>query len=272
MGSRGGVRASEDASILAGRRLAMHLMVQPSLAGILFNNPLLADQGLVSRLLATAPDSIAGTRFYCDEAPETDLNIKRYGAILLAILETTPPFVSGSRQELAPRPLNLSGRARAQLIRFGDHVERQLAPNGPLEPIRGLANKLTEHSARLAAMLTLVRDLDAGELGLAEMQAGIALGEHYCAEALRLTGSGHVSADLVDAQVLLNWLLTVWKEPVISPPDIYQLGPSAIREAAKARKLVAILEEHGWLRRIPEGAEVAGQRRREAWRIRRTPI
>jgi predicted transcriptional regulator of viral defense system len=63
----------------------------------------------------------------------------------------------------------------------------------------------------------------------------------------------------------------VWEEPVISLPDIYQRGPSAIRNATTARKLVAILEEHGWLRRIPQGAVVAGQQRREAWRIWRPP-
>jgi hypothetical protein len=265
------VRASEDSSILPGRRLAMHLMVQPGVAGILLNNPLLADQGLVSRLLATAPDSIVGTRFYCDEKPETDLNIKRYGAILLGIFEMRPLLMSGSRQELAPRRLELSSQARAQWIRFVDHVERELAPNGALEPIRGLANKLAEHSARLAAVLTLVRDLDAGVIELPEMQAGIALAEHYSAEALRLTGSGQVGADLLASQALLNWLLTVWEEPVISLPDIYQRGPSAIRDATTARKLVAILEEHGWLRRIPQGAVVAGQQRREAWRIWRPP-
>jgi Protein of unknown function (DUF3987) len=263
------VRAGEDASILPGRRLAMHLMLQPGVAGLLFNNPLLADQGLLSRLLTTAPDSAAGTRFYCDEKPETDRNIKRCGAILLGLLETAPPLVSGRRQELAPRPLVLSSQARAQWIRFVDHVERQLTPNGALEPIRGLANKLPEHSARLAAVLTLVRDLDAGAIELAEMQAGIALAEHYSTEALRLCGSSQISADLRLAQTVLDWILTVWVEPVISLPDIYQRGPSGVRDAATAKKTVAILEEHGWLRRIAQGAVVAGQQRRDAWRIRR---
>ena len=251
------VRASEDASILPGRRLAMHLMLQPGVADILFNNRVLADQGLLSRLLATVPDSSAGTRFYRDEKPETDPNIKRYGAILLGILETAPPLVSGSRQELAPRPLALSSRAQAQWIRFVDHVERQLAPNGSLEPIRGLANKLPEHSARLAAVLTLVRNLDAGAIELAEMQAGIALAEHYSTEALRLSGSSQVSPDLRLAQTVLDWILTVWVEPVISLPDIYQRGSNEVRDAATAKKVVATLEEHGWLRRIAQGGITA---------------
>jgi hypothetical protein len=69
-----------------------------------------------------------------------------------------------------------------------------------------------------------VRDLNAGAIELAEMQAGIALAEHYSTEALRLSGSSQVSADLRLAQALLDWILTVWGKPVISLPDIYQRG------------------------------------------------
>jgi len=69
------------------------------------------------------------------------------------------------------------------------------------------------------------------------------------------------------AQRALDWLLRQWTEPAISLPDLYQRGPSAIREAAAARKVVGILEDHGWLARIAEGAVIAGVHRREAWRI-----
>ena len=73
------------------------------------------------------------------------------------------------------------------------------------------------------------------------------------------------------AQKLLDWLLGTWSEPAISLPDIYQRSLNAIGDKATAAKLVAILEDHGWLARIPEGAVVSGVRRRDAWRVvRRT--
>src|SRR5262249_54196647 len=103
---------------------------------------------------------------------------------------------------------------------FADHVERELAPNGALETVRGLANKLPEHAARLAADLTLVRNVDAGEVACEEMEAGIALAEHYAAEALRLFGVRRINADLRLAQRLLNWLVNQWAEPKVSLPDI----------------------------------------------------
>jgi hypothetical protein len=32
---------------------------------------------------------------------------------------------------------------------FADHIEPLIGPGGDLEPVRGLANKLPEHAARL---------------------------------------------------------------------------------------------------------------------------
>jgi len=139
--------------------------------------------------------------------------------------------------------------------------------DGELAPVRGLANKMPEHAARLAAVLTLVRNIDAGEVDAGEMQAGIDLAQHYGAEALRIFGTSRVNADLRLAKRLLDWLLGSWNEPAISLPDIYRRGPNAIRDKATASRLVTVLEDHGWLHRLKKGATVAGQHRREAWLI-----
>ena len=69
------------------------------------------------------------------------------------------------------------------------------------------------------------------------------------------------------AQKLLTWLLASWNEDFVSLPDIYQKGPNSIRDKITAARLVAILEDHGWLNREKSGAEIAGQHRRDAWRI-----
>jgi hypothetical protein len=265
------VRSGDGAMILPGRRLSAHLMAQPAVADILFRDRLLADQGLLSRLLVTAPDAAAGTRLWREEQPDTDRNLKRYGARLLAILETPLPLASGKSNELEPHRLILSSAGRELWIKFTDHVERAIAPDAELEQIRGLANKLPEHAARLAAVLTLVRDINATAIAGDDMRAGIALAEPYAAEALRLFGASRISADLRLAQKLLDWLLYQWTEPAISLPDIYQRSLNAIGDKATAAKVVACLEDHGWLYRIPQGAVVAGQRRRDAWRIVREP-
>jgi hypothetical protein len=202
-----------------------------------------------------------------EERPETDRDLKRYGARLLSILEAPFPLSPGKINELEPRPLPLTPEARRLWILFGDYIEKAIAQGGPLEPVRGLANKLPEHAARLGAVLSVVRDLDTAAISAEEIRAGIALAEHYAAEALRLFGTGQMKPELLLAQRLLHWLLHEWKEPAISLPDIYQRSLNAIRDQATARKLVATLEDHGWLVRISAGAVVAGQRRQDAWRI-----
>jgi hypothetical protein len=163
--------------------------------------------------------------------------------------------------------LPLAPDARRLWIAFADSIECQIAPEGPLYPVKGIANKLPEHAARLAAVLALVSDADIGEVKAEQLAAGIALAQHYVAEALRLFEASHVSDVLRQAQQLLSWLLGSWNEAFVSLPDIYQRGPNAIRDKTTAAQLVAILEDHGWLIKQKSGAEIAGQHRRDAWRI-----
>jgi Protein of unknown function (DUF3987) len=172
------VRAGDGTIILVGRRVAMHLLAQPGVADILFRDPLLADQGLLSRLLVTAPPSAAGSRLSREERPETDRDLKRYGAPLLTVLEAPLPLFPGKTNELEPRPLPLTPEAQRLWFSFADYIEEAIAQGGPLEPVRGLANKLPEHAARLAAVLSVVRDLDS-----------TAVGGHWLGRALRRRGS-----------------------------------------------------------------------------------
>jgi uncharacterized protein DUF3987 len=261
------VRALDGFTVLPGRRVAMHLMAQPDVAAIWLGDRLLIEQGLLSRILVTAPDPASGTRMFKKPLAESDAAMKRYGARLLEILEWPLVLAEGTRNELAPRGVLFSSGAERIWVAFHDHVEKRLAPGDELEPVRGLGNKLPEHAARIAAVLTLVDNIEAGEVGSAEMQAGIALAQHYAAEALRLFAASRVNGDLRVAQQLLTWLHTAWPEPLVSLPDIYQRGPNAIREASCARRAVSILEEHLHLLAVPGGAVVDRVFRREVWRI-----
>jgi hypothetical protein len=220
----------------------------------------------MSRVLPTAPDPASGTRLWHDSSPDSDVAMSRYGASLLGILERPMPLAPGAQNELAPRRLSLSADARLLWIGFADRIGVRLGVGGEFEPIRGLANKLPEHAARIAAVLTLVHDIEAGEVAAAEIEAGIAIVQHHAAEAMRLYGASCISGVLRDAQRLLAWLQTTWGKPIVSLPDIYRYGPSAIRDAACARRTTTILAEHGWL--APESpCEIDGTYRREVWRI-----
>jgi hypothetical protein len=138
-----------------------------------------------------------------------------------------------------------------------------MAPGGDYESIRGLGNKLAEQAARIAGVLALVDDVQVSEIDKSQLEAGIALAEYYAAEALRLHAAGMDDPDLLLAERLLTWL-QAWQGP-ISLPDIYQRGPRPIRNVATAERIVRILEEHGHLRREPNGADINGQWRQMVW-------
>jgi uncharacterized protein DUF3987 len=261
------VGAGDGVMILPGRRVSLHLLTQPAVADIWLSDRLLADQGLLSRTLISAPDSAMGTRLAKTEEPETAVAMACYGARLLSMLEVPLPLAGSAPNELAPHPLSLSPQAARMWTGFGDRVETMLSPEGQLRPVAGLASKLPEHAARIAGVLTLVRDIAASEVAGVEMAAGIEVAQHYAAEALRLDGGSHISSDLRTAQRALEWLTRHWPEAAISLPDLYQRGPTVIRDAQAARRTVAILENHGWLVALPQGAAIAGTRRRDAWRI-----
>jgi hypothetical protein len=263
------VRAGDGATVLPGRRFAMHLMAQPEVAARMLSDPQLKDQGFLSRCLVTAPGSIAGTRHWRDCPSTAEPAIKRYGAKVLEILERQFPLAEGKANELKPRTLILASDARQLWIEFADAIESQIGTDGELAAVKPLANKLPEHAARLAAVLALFADINAPDVSAEHMAAGITLAQHYLLEAQRLNESARVSNDLRTAQDLLDWLQNTWGEAAVSLPDIYQKGPRSIdvRDKATALRLVKILVEHGWLKLEPAGAVVAGQHRREVWLI-----
>ena len=121
------VRSGEGITILPGRRLAMHLMAQPDVASMMLNDPLLAEQGILSRILPTAPESTSGHRPWHEPSVESELAMKRYGARLLDILELPLPLLTDRQSTLVPRALPLSAEARHLWIGFYDHVERRVA-------------------------------------------------------------------------------------------------------------------------------------------------
>ena len=261
------LRAGDGANFLPGCRLSIHLMAQPDIATVMLSDRQLLDQGLLSRIAITAPDTLAGTRLDHKVAPASDAAIKRYGASVLGILEAPLPIKPGKTKELAPRVLPLSADAKRVWWQFADHIERQMAPGRDLADMRGLAGKMGEHAARIAAVLAMVEDVGTTEVGEAFITAGIELAEHYLGESLRLHGASRTNPEVRQAQTLLTWLQTTWPEPMVSLPDIYQRGPNAIRDKNTAGKLVGVLEDHGWLTRVPGGAVIGGHPRRDVWLI-----
>ncbi len=261
------VRAGDGTQTLVGRRVSMHLMAQPGVAAEMLGDDTLADQGLLSRILVAAPNSPAGTRTWREPSQDSERATKRYGAKVLALLEAPLPVQADKPNELAPTPLTLSPKARQLWIAFADDIERQIGPGGPLGPVRGLANKIPEHAARIAAIIHTMETgaVGPGEIGPDFMAAGIDIAQYHLAEAQRLFEAAKIGAELSEAKKVLDWLQSTGKG-LISLPDIYQLGPNSVRTKQKAKAVVLILLDHGWLEEAGPNS-INGVERQETFRF-----
>lgn len=238
-------RAGDGVSILSGRRLAMHVMIQPEAAAQFIADPVLRDQGLLSRFLVSAPASLAGSRPSRDPDPADEAEIRAYSAQILRILEAPPKVADGTRNELEPREIGLSPEAKKLWRAFADHVERQSGTDD-IRSISGLAAKAAEHAARIAGVLTLYENLHAAEIDQAAMSNAIVIVGHYLHEAIRLHNAGRADPKLVSALRLLSWIQGRLERD-IRFSEILQSGPNALRTKSAAEAAVAILLDHGWL-------------------------
>lgn len=238
------VRALDGITILPGRRLALHVMIQPEAAAGFLSNESLRDQGILSRILVAAPASLAGRRAYQEPCQKVAAAINAYGARILSLLEAKPTLEPGTRNELAPRALLISASADGIWRQFYNHIEEQCGVGNELEGIGDFAAKAAEHAARIAGVLTIVEDLHEREIGFLAMQGAVELADWYVGEALRLQQAGRTDAKLLRADKLLEWFQG---QPagMASISAILTHGPHSLRTKAAAEEALAILAGHG---------------------------
>jgi Protein of unknown function (DUF3987) len=239
------LRAGDGITDLPGRRLALHLMVQPDVAAAFLSDPILRDQGLSSRLLVASPESLAGKRAWREVASDLGAPMRRYVAVILDLLERPAPSANEAGNELMPPAIALSDGAKAAWVAFHDRIEASMAQEADLEYLRDVAGKAAENAARIAAVLTVVESPNASNIKTEEMAAGCELMTWYLTEALRLSGAHRQPPAIRNAIKLHEWLRTKGKT-VIALRAIMQFGPSSLRGKDEAEAALGELESHGW--------------------------
>lgn len=260
------LRAGDGGSSFSGRRLSMHLMVQPVAAAALLADRIANGQGLLARFLIVWPTSTIGTRTRFDYSSESDNALHGFGQRIGAILRQELRETSSGGIE--PRLLRLSGEARAELEDFAEKVELAQAAGGELEGVRPFASKAAEHACRIAAVMTLYARSEAEMVEGGTMVDAIRIANFYLAEAQRLAGEAEVSAETSEAEQMRRWLVEKWEEPFISTSDATQVGP--FKDGAKVHRTFGRLEACGWLVSMEGGASIRGKHRRTVWAVVRS--
>jgi replicative DNA helicase len=228
--------------------LTIGLAVQPEVLRGLAGRPGFGGRGLLARFLYSLPASLVGRRQ--PGAPSVPAAVADRYSLELRALAASLAVPAGDD---GPALLALDPAAGELLLTFERELEPRLAAgSGDLAHLAGWAAKLAGATCRLAGLLHL-----AGHLrdGWAQPVAGDTV-----ASAVRLAGYlvEHARAvfDLMgadprvdDARWLLEWINRT-DQAQFSRRDAHQAARGRFRKAADLEPALALLEEHGWVRRV----------------------
>jgi replicative DNA helicase len=236
--------------------LTIGLAVQPEVLRGLASRPGFGGRGLLARFLYSLPQSLVGRR-QAGAPPVPTTVADRYTLELQALAVS----LATSTGDDGPALLTLDPEAGELLLGFERDLEPRLAAgSGDLAHLAGWAAKLAGAVCRLAALLHLaghLRDGWARPIG-ADSFAGAARLAGYLVEHAR-TVFDLMGADprTDDARWLLDWIHRT-NQAQFSRRDAHQAARGRFRKATDAEPALALLEEHGWLRRVdadPVGAK-----------------
>ena len=236
---------------LYGRRLASHLMLQPTIFNGIISNRVIAEQGILARYLIASPPSAGNTGTYNDANLDLDPSLATYWDHCNRILDNAFPLAKGKKNELEPLPIHLSSEAKKAWIAFYETIESELGPAGRYKPVYSFAKKIAEHAVRIAGILEVFEDLGAKEVSVNSMERGVTLAQWYLKEALRINGVASVDHNLELAQLVLEFLKKR-KEKQFPLWVVYKDGPYAIRDKERAQQILWILHKHEYIQPIPD--------------------
>jgi hypothetical protein len=261
------IRGADGGSKYYGKRLAMHLMLQPIIAETVLADEVLTGQGFLARCLLSWPSSTIGTRTYVETDLSTDPSLQKYWDTVGKFLEKRPALRADTRNELEPRSLSLTPEAKRKWMGIHNAIEADMAESGAWASVRAWASKAPAQVLRIAAILTLIDSPDSAAVDVGAIDRSATLMNHYLAEAVRIVGTHSVPKAIRDAEALLAWCHQGNVEYLHSAAAL-QMGPASVRSKANFDEAIAKLEGAGWVDPLPDGMVIDGKHRRRVWQVR----
>ena len=234
------VRAGDGVLIAGEKRLVVHFMIQPNFVSELLGDPVLRQQGFLSRLLIAWPRSRIG--FRADESDDDQEAVatpaeEEFRRRIHALVSR----YASDELELGA-PLRVELEARKLWRAYSNEIERAQQPGAIYAELSDVAGKSAEIAGRLAGVLTLYDKPGATTVTAKVMQSAIALARWYLNEALRINETGMLRPEIVDATELLQWLREHPQHR--TKRALLQNAPNRMRGKAKLDPLLRILADH----------------------------
>jgi replicative DNA helicase len=235
--------------------LTIGLTVQPEVLRGLAGRPGFGGRGLLARFLYSLPPSLVGRR-QAGAPPVPPAVADRYALELQALAGSLTTAGDG------PTVLTLDPQAGELLLGFERDLEPRLAAgSGDLAHLAGWAAKLAGATCRLAGLLHLAGHLRDGwtrPIGANTFAGAVRLAGYLVEHARAVFDLMGADPRTDDARWLLDWIARTGHAQ-FTRRDAHQAAPRGrFRKAADLEPALALLEEHGWLRRVdadPPGAK-----------------
>jgi hypothetical protein len=265
------IRAVEGINSIEGKRMCAHLMLQPEVAHGFINNTINKGQGILARFLMIYPVSLMGTRTIQEVSPDAELGLAGYEAYMLQLLNKPLPYDARYKNELTPRVLRLEPEAKALITQFSNAVEGELSPHGSLRHISGFGAKLAEHATRIAGVLAWTDNPDTHSINAEHMASGITLARFYQEEAIRMSIHSEEDNALMDARLLMDWILKHHDDYYVSRACIQAKVPNVLRidKGKRFKAAFNTLIEYDHLLCLEEPTVINGHLRKDAFKINR---
>lgn len=243
------VRVGDGFDKIYGKRLSMHLMIQPDVAEKLLSDKIAKAQGIMARTLMVKPHTIAGDRDYqAEDITQTEC-MQRFYARVRSILKLNISVTEDGNRELTPKQLVLDDQAKSHYLAFYKEIETQLGVDQKYSTIRSFGSKAPEHALRIAGALTFFDSEWNASISEEFMLRAITLVRYYIDEHLRIFEHQNLRPALANAENLYNYCLRK-KLTEISLTDILQLGPVDTRISETAHQAISVLIEYGWFKKV----------------------
>jgi replicative DNA helicase len=231
--------------------LTIGLAVQPEVLRGLAGRPGFGGRGLLARFLYSLPASLVGHR-QPGAPPVTSAVADRYAQELQALAASLTTALGPTDD--GPAVLALDQEAAELLLGFERELEPRLAADrGDLAHLAGWAAKLAGATCRLAGLLHLaghLRDGWAQPIGAGTFAAAIRLADYLIEHARAVFDLMGADPRVDDARWLLEWIRRTGQAQ-FTRRDAHRAAPRGrLPKATDLEPALALLEEHGWLRRV----------------------
>ncbi|GAA4377357.1 hypothetical protein GCM10023088_37100 [Actinomadura verrucosospora] len=237
--------------------LTLGLAIQPEVITDIAKMPGFRGKGLLGRLLYALPESNIGRRRINPPAPAAEV-VSRYDTELQNLVNALYDWDDPARLQLTPD-------AHAEFLALETRTEPRLHPEtGDLGHLGDWAGKYVGAVARIAGLLHLAAHVDDGwriPIEADTMRAAIRLGEYFTAHAVATFDAMGSDPDQHAARAIYAWIERTKPDRFTVRQLFSKLPRTKFPKVADLETPLDLLEQHGWIRRLPDPERTGPGRR-----------